>query len=191
MKEIFKRVERFHSRFLEELEAVYQNCSCVVNVQAWYNRFDQLTAALESGDGSYRQVEDHIFELKAINYLLTSFPGCEITYEPKGVDESGKDCDFEVIYNDKRYLVEIKSFHPEWRSKKIPTEHIADNNVVSMNGECYHSYQATRGHLVDVTYHTEEKLENYEGQFISVLGVPDGFHLDIEDLRDFVFIRLD
>ena len=34
----------------------------------------------------------------------------------------------------------------------------------------------------------EEKLENYDGDFISVMAVPDGFHLNIEDYRDFVFI---
>ncbi len=188
MEEIFKRVERFHSQFLDELEAVYKDCSGVNNIQAWYNRLDQLSAALERGDGTYRQIEDHIFELKVINYLLKAFPGSEMTYEPKGIDASGKDCDLEVKYDEKRFLVEFKSFHPEWKSTPIPQEHIAENNNVIMDGECYHSYQATRGHLIDVTYHTEEKLENYDGEFISVLAVPDGFHLNIEDLRDFVFI---
>lgn len=188
MKEIFKRVERFHSQFLAELEAVYRNCYGVTNMQAWYDRFDQLTASLERGDGTYRQVEDHIFELKVINHLLTSFSDCEITYEPKGISQDGKDCDLEVNYKGKRYLVEIKSFHPEWKKARIPEEHIAENNVVAMDGESYHTYQATRGHLMDVTHHAEQKLDNYEGDYISILAVPDGFYLNIEDLRDFVFI---
>jgi hypothetical protein len=57
-----------------------------------------------------------------------------------------------------------------------------------MNGESYHTYQATRGHLIDVTRHTEQKFENYVGDFISVLAVQDGFYLDVEDFRDFVFL---
>lgn len=188
MEEIFKRVERFHSQFLDELEAVYKSCSGVNNIQSWYSRLDQLTAALERGDGTYRQIEDHIFELKIINYLLKSFPDCEITYEPKGINQNGKNCDLEVKFNGERYLVEIKSFHPEGKSAPIPHEHIAEHNNIVMDDERYHAYQATRGHLIDVTYHTEQKLDNFDGDFISVLAVPDGFHLNIEDLRDFVFI---
>lgn len=188
MEEIFKRVERFHSQFLEELDAVYQGCQNVMNISSWFNRFDQLTSALERGGGTYRQVEDHIFELKVIHYLLMSFPGCVITYEPKGVSPDGKNCDLEINYQDKRYLVEVKCFHPEWKKAGIPEQHIAENNTVVMDGESCHTYQATRGHLLDVTRHTEQKLENYDGEFISVLAVPDGFHLNIEDFRDFVFI---
>src|SRR3990172_1378999 len=188
MEEIFKRIERFHSQFLEELGAVYRDCKNVINISSWFNRLDQLTSVLERGDGTYRQVEDHVFELKIINYLLKSFPGCVITYEPKGVSWDGKDCDFEINYQDKCYLVEVKCFHPEWKKATIPEQHIAENNEVVMDGESYHTYQATRGHLLDVTRHTEQKLENYDGEFISVLAVPDGFHLNIEDFRDFVFI---
>lgn len=188
MEEIFKRVERFHTQFLDELETVYKDCADVKNIQVWYNRLDQLSAALERGDGTYRQIEDHIFELKVINYLLNNYPDSKMTYEPKGKNANGKDCDLEVEYDGKRYLVEFKSFHPEWKSTPIPQEYIAENNNVIMDGKSYHSYQATRGHLIDVTYHTEEKLENYDGDFISVLALPDGFHLSIEDLRDFVFI---
>ena len=188
MEEIFKRVERFHSKFLEEIETVYRDCISITNISSWFNRLDQLTSTLERGDGTCRQVEDHIFELKIINYLFKSFPHCEITYEPKGVAQDGKDCDFEIKYQGKRYLVEAKSFHPEWKKAKIPEQHIAKNNTVAMDGESYHTYQATRGHQIAATRYTEQKFENYDGEFISVLAVPDGFHLDIEDYRDFVFI---
>lgn len=188
MEEIFKRVERFHSQFLEELYVVYRDCKNVTNISSWFNRLDQLTNALEKGDGTYRQVEDHISELKIISFLLKSFPDCIITYEPKGVSQDGKNCDLEINYQGKRYLVEVKCFHPEWKKTKIPKQHIADHNEVIMDGESYHTYQATRGHLIDVTRHTEQKLENYNGEFISVLAVPDGFHLNVEDFRDFVFI---
>ena len=57
-----------------------------------------------------------------------------------------------------------------------------------MSESIYHDYQATRGHLIDVTHQTEQKIENYEGIFISVLAVPVGFFLSKESLRDFVFI---
>lgn len=188
MEEIFKRMGRFHSQFLKEIEAVYRDCINVTNISSWFNRLDQLTSAIERGDGAYRQVEDHIFELKIINYLFKSFSDCKISYEPKGVSQNGKDCDIEINYHNKRYLVEVKCFHPEWKKAKIPEKYIAENNEVIMDGESYHTYQATRGHLVDVIRHTEQKLDNYDGEFSSVLAVPDGFHLNIEDFRDFVFI---
>jgi hypothetical protein len=57
-----------------------------------------------------------------------------------------------------------------------------------MDERSYHSYQATRGHLMDVIYQAEEKIKNYDGEFISVLAVPEGFYVHIEELRDFVFI---
>lgn len=188
MKEIFERVNRFHAQFLEELQDVYTKCSCIYQIHAWYDRLDQLTNALQKGNSTYRQIEDHIFELKLINLLRNSFPECEIVYEPKGKNPNGKNCDLEVIYKGRRYLVEIKSFHPDWKKAEIPNQHIAENNFVAMDGESYHSYQAVRGHIIDVAFQTEEKLSNYEGDFVSVLAVPDGFHLRIEDFRDFVFI---
>ena len=188
MEKIFKRMECFNAQFLEEIDNAYKSCQKVTNITSWFNRIDQLTGALERGDGTYQQVEDHVFELKVIHYLLISFPDCEITYEPKGVLPDGKDCDLEINSQGRRYLVEIKCFHPEWKKTDIPEKHIAENNKVVMDGESYHTYQATRGHLLDVTRHTEQKLENYDREFISVLAVPDSFHLDIEDFRDFVFI---
>lgn len=188
MEEIFKRVERFHSQFLKELEAAYIYCRHVENISSWFSRLDELTHALEKGSGSYRQVEDYIFELKIINYLLKSFPNCVLTYEPKGLTDQRRNCDMEIRYGNSRYLIEVKCFHPERKIAQIPTRHIAVKNEVIMDGESYHTYQATRGHLIDVTRHTEEKLDNYVRPFTSVLVVPDGFHSNIEDFRDFVFI---
>ncbi|MBT3581142.1 hypothetical protein HN511_02460 [bacterium] len=188
MEKIFTRLERFPSQFLKELDVVYRDCKHVTNISSWDTRLDQLTSALAKKKGTYRQVEDHIFELKIINHLLKSFPDCVITYEPKGVIQDGKKCDLEINYQDKRYLVEAKCFHPEWEKAKIPKQHIAKNNTVIMPGELYHAYQATRGHLVAETRDTEQKFTNYDGKFISVLAIPEGFHLDIEDFRDFVFI---
>lgn len=188
MEEIFKRVERFHSGFLEEIEAAYRRCQDVVNISSWFSRLDELSRALEKGSAAYRQVEDHVFELKVVNYLLETFPGCVIAYEPPGISNHGKNCDLEVTYGSTRYLIEVKCFHPKWKKTVIPAEHIAENNKVIMNGESYHTYQATRGHLLDVTRHAERKLCNYARPFISVLAVPDGFHLNKEDFRDFVHI---
>ena len=120
MDKILKRIDRFNSEFLKETETAYQNCTNISNIQFWYARFDQLTNAVEHGVGKYRQAEDHIFELKVLNYLLKSFPHCEFTYEPKGMNHNGMDCDFECKYCEKRYLVEVKSFHPNSKKAKIP-----------------------------------------------------------------------
>lgn len=188
MKEILKRIESYDVAFLDEIAAAYQNCKNVTNISSWYSRANELTLAIERCDAKYCQVEDHIFELKIINYLINKFPTCKMTYEPKGILDKGKNCDIEVCYEDRRYLIEVKCFHPESKYAKIPEQYIAENNEVTMDDISYHEYQATRGHLIDVTSHTEQKLENYDGEFISVLAVQDGFYLDIEDLRDFVFL---
>jgi hypothetical protein len=55
-----------------------------------------------------------------MNYLFKSFPHCEINYEPKGVVQDGKDCDLEIKYQGKRYLVEMKSFHPMGTTSECP-----------------------------------------------------------------------
>ena len=188
MDEIFNRVSRFCSDFLDEVRGAYDSCSNVTRVNQWYNRFDQLARAVTDGTGTYRQVEDHIFELKVMNFINSSFSESTLSYEPAGTTQDGKNCDIEVIYRDFRFLIELKSFHPDWKPAPIPEQHVAENNKIMMDGECYHTYQATRGHLIDVTRHTEEKISNYDGEFTSVLAVPVGFHLNIEDLRDFVFI---
>ena len=94
MEEIFKRVERFHSDFLNELGIAYQECSGVNNISSWFTRLDQLTDSLERKETTYRQVEDHFFELKVINYILKSFSGSQITYEPCGLKPGGMNCDF-------------------------------------------------------------------------------------------------
>ncbi len=188
MEEILKRIDRFDPEFLDEIQTAYLSCEKAVGITAWLNRMDQVTQALKQGKATYRQVEDHVFELKLINYLLKLSPGCKLTYEPKGISNIGKNCDIEITLNGLRYLVEAKCFHPEWKKAEIPQDYIAKNNRLFMDGESYHTYQATRGHLIEATQHTEQKIKNYDGDFISVLAVPVGFHLSIEDLRDFIFI---
>ena len=145
MDEIFQRVPRFPSDFLEEVEDAYITCSGVANIAAWLRNFEQLSSAVERGTGTYRQVEDHIFELKVVHYIIDSFDETETTYEPSGIAADGKDIDLEVLCGIKRYLVEVKSFHPEPLEASIPEQFIAKNNIVVMDGESYHSYQAMRG----------------------------------------------
>jgi hypothetical protein len=188
MDEIFKRINRFPPGFLNDIASAYAACSNVANIRKWFRRLDELTLGRELGNVTYRRIEDHIFELKVINYLNYSFPSIAMTYEPVGISTDGPNCDLEAkcVVND--YLIEIKSFHSERRCKQIPVERIAVNNIVVMDGESYHSYQATRGHLMDVVYETEEKLANYSGTHITVLAVPDGFYLNSEDIRAFVYI---
>ena len=106
----------------------------------------------------------------------------------KGSYQKGKTAIWKLDFKNRRYLVEIKCFHPDQKSKSVPKLHISENNVALMDNKTYHSCQATRRHLLDITYHSEEKFKNYSDNFISVLSAPDCFHLDIEDLRDFVYI---
>jgi hypothetical protein len=188
MDEIYTRMDRFSARFLQQIASAYAACSNAKNLGTWHHRLDELTLALQRGTATYRQIEDHIFELKVIQYLNSTYPGVELTYEPQGMDANGHNCDVSASLAGRRYLIEIKSFHPELRQRTIPIEYIAPNNHVVMDDETYHSYQATRGHLIDVVYATEDKVSNYREGFHTVLAVPVGFHLDAEDLRDFVFI---
>ena len=139
MDEILSRIDRFSPRFLEDIASAFAACSNVNNIVAWFRRFDELTLAREHGTATYRQIEDHIFELKVIHYLNSFFPGVVLTYEPKGIDPGGRNCDLAANREGKRYLIEIKTFHPELRRRGIPVEHITANNKVVMDEESYHS----------------------------------------------------
>lgn len=188
MDAICNRINRFDFGFLKQIASAYTECCQVENLDAWYRRLDEMTLALQHGRATYRQIEDHIFELKVIHYIKTTFPAVALEYEPAGIDPKGRNCDLSANLKGEQYLIEIKSFHPESRERAIPLERIAPNNDVIMDGMSYHSYQATRGHLIDVVHATEAKLANYQAGFRTVLAVPDGFYLRREDLRDFVFI---
>jgi hypothetical protein len=188
MQEICSRIDRFQVSFLKEMASAYAACSNVKNLDAWYRRLDELTLALQRGAGTYRQIEDHIFELKVIHYVQATFTAVSLEYEPPGIDSKGRNCDLSANFKNQQYLIEIKAFHPESRERGIPVEYIAPNNSVVMDTVSYHSYQATRGHLVDVARAAEAKIANYQLGFKTVLAVPDGFYLNREDLRDFVFI---
>jgi hypothetical protein len=132
-------------------------------------------------------VENLVFELKVMNFIRTTNPDCHIIYEPGGRQKDGKTCDLMVLSN-KNYLIELKSFHPESKLAPIPYEHITENNELIMDGHSYHDHQAVRGHLLDETFETEEKIENYDGDHVTVMGVLLGFYLHLEDLRDFITI---
>jgi hypothetical protein len=84
--------------------------------------------------------------------------------------------------------VELKAFHPQAAEKEIPLNHIQDDNLLIMTPDLYHDYQAVRGHLIDVAHDTESKHNNYEDDWVQVLGLSIGYYLHVEDLRDFVAI---
>lgn len=187
MKDILQRISNFPADYLEEIQAVFNKCQSVKNISQWLTNLNAISVSIEDGSLSYRNAETIIFELKVINHLLNLNPRCEITYEPPGIRRKGKSCDL-LVRTDKQYLIELKAFHPEHKSKSIPTEHITEHTEVIMDGHSYHYYQSVRGHLIEETYETEEKIENYEGEFTTVMGLLLGFYLHKEDLRDFVTI---
>ncbi|TAM62638.1 MAG: hypothetical protein EPN49_04010 [Rhodanobacter sp.] len=188
MREIFRKLPEFDYDFLEQIESEYRLSVGVENIGAWLDRFGQLAEAVARGAGTYRQVEDHLFELKVIRFLEVVCRSTEIAYEPTGIEPRAEKCDLTATYRSDRYLVEMKCFHPNWRDTRIPVERIAAGNKVIMNGPVYHQYQATRGHLIDRVFETERKFANYSAGAQKVLAVPVGFHLNLEDLRDFIFI---
>lgn len=187
MSEYSERMPNFPADFIEEVETIYDKCSTVENISRWFSTFDTLSKSIQDGQGKYRQMETHIFELKVINYIKDNNPEAYIIYEPPGNEPDGKNCDL-LVKGRKNYLIELKSFHPDNKVAPIPYEHITEGNELIMDGHSYHDFQAVRGHLIDVTYHTEEKLKNYNGDHIIVLGFLLGFYLHLEDLRDFVTI---
>lgn len=187
MSDFSKRMPNFPTDFIEEVEAIYDKCSSVDNISSWYTTFDSLSKSIESGQGKYRQIENHIFELKVINFIRNDSPEAYIIYEPSGYDPEGKNCDL-LVKSRQNYLVELKSFHPDTKVAPIPYEHITEGNEIIMDGHCYHDYQAVRGHLIDVTSDTEEKFKNYNDEYINIMGLLLGYYLHLEDLRDFVTI---
>lgn len=187
MNDIFARIHRFSGEFLEEIHNVYTKCQSVENILKWFEKLDSLSKAIEAKKGTYQQIESHIFELKVINYIHTISPDSRIIYEPQGIKPSGKNCDL-LVARKKKYLVELKTFHPENMEAKIPYKHVNDDNVLIMDPYSYHDYQATRGHLIDEAFDIEEKIANYEHDCINVMGVSLDFYLELEDLRDFIAI---
>ncbi len=173
--------------FVEEIDLIFNKLQSVHNISRWQKKFDSLSRAIESGNVKYRDIENHIFELKVINHIQKLNPDARITYEPPGIDKKGKNCDLLVEAN-QSYLVELKSFNPDTKSTPIPYQHITEGNELIMNGHSYHDRQSVQGHLIDVTYDTENKIENYKNGYITVLGVYIGSYLDTESFRDFITI---
>jgi hypothetical protein len=187
MKEILQRISNFPDDYLEEIESVYFKCRSVENMSKWLANLNSASISIANGSLTYRQAETIIFELKVIHYLQGLNPKSQIIYEPPGLDQKGKSCDL-LVCADRKYLIELKAFHPEQKYKSIPIEHITENNEVIMDGHSYHYYQSVRGHLIDETYEIEEKIDNYTREYITVMGLLLGFYLHVEDLRDFVTI---
>lgn len=173
--------------FIDEVDFVFNKLQSVHNISRWLKKFDSLSHAIENGNGKYKDIENHIFELKVINHIRQLNPDANITYEPIGKDQQGKNCDLLVEAN-YSYLIELKSFKPDTKVTPIPYKHITEGNELIMDGCSYHNRQSVQGHLIDVTYDTEEKIENYEDGHIPILGVHIGFYLHIESLRDFITI---
>jgi hypothetical protein len=178
---------RLPKDFIKEINLVFNKLHSVRNISRWLKKFNSLSRAIEKGNGKYRDIENHIFELKVINYIQKLNPNARITYEPPGKDQKGKNCDLLVEAN-QSYLVELKSFNPDTKSTPIPYQHITEGNELIMDGYSYHDRQSVQGHLIDVTYDTEDKIENYKDGYITILGVYIGFYLHIESLRDFITI---
>jgi hypothetical protein len=185
MKGIFKRVSS--DRYLSEIEAAYSNCNNVQNISKWHKRFDFLRKAVENGKSTYHKLENHIFELKVINYIHNISPHSHIVYEPPGMNREGKNCDL-LVKSKQTYLIELKSFNPEKKATAIPHEHITKGNVVDMDPYSYHELDAVRHQLIDTTNDTEDKMMNYDDNQVNVMGIHLNRHLLLEDLRDFVTI---
>jgi hypothetical protein len=69
------------------------------------------------GKSSYDQVKNHVFELKVMSFLLSSVPQIKLCYEPLGLNRKGKRVDISMQKGKKTYLIELKAFHPDWKSK--------------------------------------------------------------------------
>ena len=55
-----------------------------------------------------------------------------------------------------------------------------------MDEENYHDYQAVRGHLIDETFDTEQKIKNYLHVDKHIIVLALNYYLGLEGLRDFV-----
>lgn len=180
-------LNRFAIQLLNEIEEkIYPSCRHVKNINKWESRYKQLKSSISL---DCRQLEQHIFELKAINFINKLRGNFEITYEPAGKGITQKNCDLLIsIPKGRGILVELKSFFPQAQNKKIPHQYISKNTHIDMDCESYHLYQAPRGQLIDATFETEEKMSNYNTQYIRTLAVLTGFYLHPESLRKHVAI---
>lgn len=158
----------------------------VKNGQAWVRRFREIVSAVDAGNAEHRQLDNHLFELQALCYLVGLDKGA-VTYEPKG-DRPGKNCDVLIDVAGTKIYVELKAFHPTDKSKPIPFEYITPQNVLDMDPILYHQFQATRARLLDLAFDVEAKLDAYTSPKRGVMAVLLGYYLDLEDFRDFVAV---
>ena len=172
--------------FRNEIKKKIRILSRINRGQQWLKRFDQLISSVGRNRKGYYQIEQHIFELKVISYLLDKFQISSITYEPHGNDPNGKRMDLLVAVKGKDIVVELKAFRPKWKTTRIPFKNITDYNRLIMDQHTYHQYQSVRDHLIDETLDAETKAENYPADCTKVLGLLTDFFLKVEDLRDFV-----
>lgn len=174
--------------YRDEIKSNFHYLELVENSSRWRKTFVSISQSLDHKRkrGSYKQVEDHIFELKVMSFLISSIPQIKLCYEPLGLDRDAKRVDLSIQKENKTYLIELKAFHPIWKSTEIPQKYITENNEVCMDGNTYHGFQAVREHLMDMAFGVEDKIMNYPSNSITVMGVSLDFHLDIEDFRDFV-----
>ena len=134
----------------------------------------------------HRQLESLLFELKLLSWLAERVDHRCIQYEPSGRDPEGPRVDFVLQTDERKWLIEAKSFHPDDRWTPIRFEYVPARNVPAMDGESFHRIQAVRGGLIHETIDAERKAENYDGRYQLVVATLVGFYLGREELRDFV-----
>jgi hypothetical protein len=158
----------------------------VTNGGRWVRRFEEICLAVDAGTEQHRRLDNHLFELKAMSHFVDLGIG-KLTYEPEG-RPGGKNCDVLIETAQERVLVELKAFHPTEKSKAIPYKYITPGNVLDMDPDLYHQFQSTRGHLLDVAFDVEDKLDSYPDPKRGVMAVLVDFYLGLEDYRDFVAV---
>lgn len=156
----------------------------VVDKEKWIARFEQVFAAVDAGESPWRQLEHHLFELQAMCYLAQATDGT-LAYEPAG-NAGDKTCDVSLSSGGRRFLIELKAFHPEDKQREVKPERITPNNEVIMAPALFHEFVATRGSLIEATFGVESKLESYAEFDVSVIAVWLNYYLDLESYRDFV-----
>jgi hypothetical protein len=110
-----------------------------------------------------------------------------MTYEPKPA-KNGKNCDLMVQTDQIDYLLEIKHFSPENKSRDLDADYFPNHISVDMDERSYYDDFSIRSHLIDLAHEVEIKFKNYDSNARTVMVVPTGFYLDWLRLYGFVYV---
>jgi len=183
------RPRMFPNEYLDQISDAIQLSSSVAGSSSLIAKISSLLARIVSEEtGSvhpgqlYVELDGLLFELKCISHLIRQQSSEAITYEPPGIDPSGKLIDLTYSTNDGLNGMECKATNPRTNDRPIPYELFA--NELLITNQLYYSWiSSARSHLLEFLVDTEAKLTNYPKFNRSILCIYKNFYIEDFELE--------